>query len=158
MEVILLDRRGKEIEGQILMATRNDVKKLKDWNFNWDELFSKKSTIYKLQLKDQIIGLVKHHWENEEHFNLANIELSPRNIGSKGQYKNAADLLFAYSALQSFKIYKKGYKGFLAFKSKGKLINHYVKKYKAELVFRDRMIISPRNCKILIKENLKIEI
>jgi len=67
-------------------------------------------------------------------------------------------LLFAYSALQSFRLNNSAYKGFLAFKSKGMLINHYLEKYNAELVYRERMIISPKNCELLIKTHLKIEI
>jgi len=158
MKVILIDQKENESVGEIVLATKNNLKSLQNWNFDWVKLFKTESSIYKLQIEKEILGLVKLDWENEDHFNLSNIEISPSNIGSKGQYKNTADLLFAYSALQSFKLNKGGYKGFLAFKSKGKLINHYSKKYNAELVFRERMIISPSNCKLLIQKQLKIEI
>jgi hypothetical protein len=158
VNVVLIDRKNIEIQGKILVASKKSLKSLKDWNFNWLELYSTHSTIYKLQIEKEIIGLAKLDWENEDHFNLANVEVSPDNVGSKGQYKNAADLLFAYSALQSFKLNKNAYKGFLSFISKGKLISHYIEKYNAELVFRERMIISPKNCKALIEEQLKIKL
>jgi len=158
MKVVLIDQNEIESEGKIILAIKKSLKKLKNWNFAWSELYSNKSTIYKLEINEEIVGLIKLDWENEDHFNIANIEVSPNNIGSKGKYKNASDLLFAFSALQSFKLNKAGYKGFLAFKSKGKLINHYIEKYNAELVFRERMIISPKNCKTLIKNQLKIEL
>jgi len=158
MKVILLDQKEIESVGVITLARKKELKNLENWNFNWFELCSARSAIYKLQSEGETIGLVKLDWENENHFNLANIEVSPDNIGSKGKYKNAADLLFAYAALLSFKLNKSQYKGFLSFISKGKLINHYIEKYNAELVFRERMIISPRNCKSLIEKQLKIEL
>lgn len=158
MKVILIDQKEIESEGEIVLASKKNLKNLENWNFDWFELYSSRSTIYKLHIKKEIIGLLKLEWENEYHFNLANIELSPINIGSKGKFKNVADILFAYAALQSFKLNKAEYKGFLAFKSKGKLINHYIEKYNAELLFRDRMIISPSNCKLLIMKQLKIEL
>jgi len=135
-----------------------DLRNLMNWNFDWVKLNSANSEIYKLTLNEKILGLVKHEWQNENHFRIANIEISPSNIGSKGNFKNAAELLFAYSALMSFKYNKGAYNGFLAFKSKGRLIKHYEKKYNAQLVFRENMIISPKNCKTLIKNHLKIEI
>lgn len=158
MNVILIDQTNNEFIAEINIARKKELSTLKEWNFNWAELHSKKGKIYRLKLKSEIVGLIKLEWQNEEHFTLANIELSPINIGSKGKFSNAAEILFAYSALMSFKLNKGAYKGFLAFKSKGRLIQHYTNKYNAELVFRDRMIISPTNCRILIKQHLKLEI
>lgn len=158
MVVKILDQKENEFEAQIVTASKNDLETIKNWNFDWVELYSSKAQFYKLVYKSKINGLIKIKWENPEHFILDNIELAPKNVGTKGEIKNAAELLFAYCALLSFNLNKGPYKGFLSFKSKGSLIKHYSKKYKAELVFREMMIISPSNCKLLIKNHLKLEI
>jgi len=47
---------------------------------------------------------------------------------------------------------------YLAFTSKGELIPHYEKYYYAELVYREKMIIFPRNGKKLIRKFLNLKI
>jgi len=66
--------------------------------------------------------------------------------------------LISYACLKSFELNKGNYRGFLVFTSKGSLIEYYQKKYKAELIFRERMIINPEVGKQLIKSNLNIEL
>jgi hypothetical protein len=59
VNVVLIDRKNIEIQGKILVASKKSLKSLKDWNFNWLELYSTHSTIYKLQIEKEIIGLAK---------------------------------------------------------------------------------------------------
>jgi len=66
--------------------------------------------------------------------------------------------LISFACLKSFELNKGNYKGFLVFTSKGTLIEYYQKKYNAELIFRERMIINPNIGKRLIKTNLEIDI
>ncbi len=119
MLVKILDRHGAEFSGSIVEAQKSELKKVKNWNFQWSKLFDNHSWIFKLVCKSEIIGLIKIKWENPDHFVLANIELSPDNIGSNGTYKNATEILIAYSALLSFKLNKGPYKGFWHLPVKG---------------------------------------
>jgi len=159
VDVKLLDRKGKAIEGVISIATKSDLKNIKDlWKFQWDKLNTKSTFLYKLVSETNIQGLIKLELENEEYIVLKNIEVSPSNYGSKGKFKNVAESLIAFSCLQSFKLNKGNYRGFLVFKSKGELIDYYEQKYGAELIFRERMMIAPDKAKMLIAEYLNIDI
>jgi len=59
---------------------------------------------------------------------------------------------------KSFELNKGNYKGYLVFTSKGVLIEYYQKKYNAELIFRERMILSPEKGKELILNYLQINL
>jgi len=90
------------------------------------------------------------------YFEMTNLELAPANFGSDGQIDNVAGCLIAYACLLTFKLNEGNYKGYLAFTSKGELIPHYEQNYYAELVYREKMIISPLNGKKLIKKYLNL--
>jgi hypothetical protein len=89
---------------------------------------------------------------------MKNIEIAPSNYGSKGKYINAAQILMSYACLLSFEFNKGPYKGYLTFISKGRLIDHYVEKYNAELVYRERSQINPINGLKLIKKHLNLDL
>ena len=111
-----------------------------------------------LTYNEQIQGLIKLEEENESYYVLKNVEVAPWNYGSNGQFKNVADILISYACLKSFELNTGNYKGFLVYTSKGELIEYYQVKYKAELIFRERMIITPNNGKELILKNLEIHL
>ena len=158
MEVQLLDKKGNRINGEILETNPSELRKLKDWKFNWDEIIkSNKSKVYKLQT-GKIEALLAIQFFDDEFFEMKNIEVAPSNYGSKGKYENAAQILMSYACLLSFELNKGPYKGYLSFISKGKLIDYYIEKYNAELVFRERMQINPINGLQLIKEHLNIDL
>jgi len=158
MQVQLTDRKGKSFNAEILKAKNTELKKLKGWNFNWFELDkSKKSEVYKLQTQE-IEALLMIHYLDDEFFEMKNIEVAPSNYGSKGKYINAAQILMSYACLLSFEFNKGPYKGYLTFISKGRLIDYYIEKYNAELVFRERMQINPINGMRLIKKHLNLEL
>jgi hypothetical protein len=73
-------------------------------------------------------------------------------------FKNIAALLISFACLKSFELNHGNYKGYLVFTSKGNLIEYYQRKYQAELIFRERMIINPGIGKRLILKNLKINL
>ena len=159
VQVKIRNSRKKEFTAQIEQFTRTDLKLIKsDWKFNWKQLYDSKAKFYKVNYEDQTQGIIKLEEENDLYFVLKNIEVAPWNFGSKGKFNNVAEILISFACLQSFELNKGNYKGFLVFTSKGKLIEYYQKKYNAELIFRERMIINPNIEKQLIKTNLKIDI
>jgi len=158
VHVPLIDKKGNRVNGEILETKHTQLKKLKDWNFNWYELAkSVKSKVYKLQTQE-IEALLLIQFIDDEFFEMKNIEVAPSNYGSRGKYINAAQILMSYACLLSFEFNKGPYKGYLSFFSKGRLIDYYIEKYNAELVFRERMQINPTNGLKLIKKHLKIDI
>lgn len=158
MKVILLNNNGQERNAEILEAKKSELRKTKDWKFNWVELNDfKKARIFQLRT-EEIEGLMKIEFLEPEFFEMKNIEVSPRNFGSNGKYLNVAQLLISYGCLLSFELNKGPYEGFLSFVSKGELIDYYIKEYNAELAFRERMYINPHEGLKLIKKHLKIEL
>lgn len=156
MQIQLLDKEGQKQSAELLEAKSSDLKKLEKWQFDWSELAKyKNSKIYKIQTQD-IESLMMIQFIEDDFFEMKNIEVSPKNYGSKGKYINAAQIMIAYGCLLSFEFNKGPYQGYLSFISKGGLIDYYIKKYNAELVFRERMQINPVNGLKLIKEHLNI--
>jgi len=158
VQVLLIDKKRQKRSAEIKEARAKDSKELKDWKFDWIELFkNKNSKVYKLQT-DSIEGLIMIQFIEEDFFELKNIEVSPSNYSSKGIYINTAQILMAYACLLSFELNKGAYQGYLSFISKGELIDYYIEKYNAELVYRERMYINPTNGLKLIKEHLNLEL
>lgn len=118
---------------------------------------SKKSNILDNSIRN-IESLMMIQFVDADFFELKNIEVSPKNYGSKGKYINAAQLMIAYGCLLSFEFNRGPYQGYLSFLSKGELIDYYIEKYNAELVFRERMQINPVNGLALIKKHLNIDL
>ena len=159
MQVLIRNRQGKEFKAQIDRFTRKNIKGLDSkWKFNWNQLFNSSALFFMVMYDEQIQGLIKLEEENASYYVLKNIEVAPWNYGSKGRYKNIADILMSFACLKSFELNKGNYKGFLVFTSKGNLIEYYKKKYNAELIFRERMIISSHIGKQLILSNLGIDL
>lgn len=158
MQVLLIDKKKQRRAAEINGAKSLELKKLKDWKFNWNKLSkTKNSRVYKLHT-EKIEGLMMIQFIDEDFFELKNIEVAPSNFGSKGKYTNAAQILIAYGCLLSFELNKGKYQGYLSFISKGELIDYYTEKYNAELAYRERMYISPTNGIKLIKEHLNMEL
>jgi len=149
--------RRKKIEGVISKASKKELPKSK-WKFDWRTLHTKNSKLFKLEYEDEIQGLLKMTQVDEGYYEMSNLELAPANYGSKGKINNVAGCLIAYACLLTFQLNEGNYKGHLAFTSKGELISHYEKYYYAELVYREKMIIFPRNGKKLIRKFLNLKI
>lgn len=158
MQVLLIDKKKQSWTAEITEAKSSGLKKLSGWKFDWHKLSKcKKCTVYKLHT-DKTEGLMMIQFIEDDFFELKNIEVAPSNYGSEGEFVNAAQILIAYGCLLSFKLNKGPYQGYLSFISKGELINYYIEKYKAELVYRERMYINPVNGIKLIKEHLNKEL
>lgn len=158
MKVLLKDKKKKTRTAFIRQASKADLDNTTHWQFNWKTLSKSNSTrIYKLETED-IEGFMMIEFIEPEFFEMKNIEVSPSNYGSKGKYTNVAQLLISYGCLLSFEYNKGPYQGYLSFISKGNLIDYYIEKYNAELVYRERMYINPIEGLKLIKKHLKIEL
>jgi len=159
VQIKLKDKQGEEFVAQVDRFIKSDLKLInKKWKFNWKQLFNTEAKFFKIVFNGEIQGVIKLEEENSSYYVLKNIEVAPWNYGSKGKYKNVAEILMSYACLKSFELNKGNYRGFLVFSSKGSLIAYYQTKYKAELIFRERMIINPQIGKQLIKTNLNIKL
>ncbi|WP_235299790.1 hypothetical protein [Portibacter marinus] len=159
MKVSIIDIKGNEFDAFIEQASKKDIKSLgSKWQFDWSKIYEDDQLTFKLVKDKEIQGLLKLEWENEEYVIMKNVEVSPANFGSQGKFSNVAELLIAFACYQTFAINKNGYIGYLAFTSKGNLIDHYQEKYGAELIFRERMIIAPLQGLKLIETHLKLNI
>ena len=158
MKVNLYDNlRSKKIVGHIMQASKMDMpNSASDWNFDWKSLHNKTALVFKVIYEDEIQGLLKMSRLEAGYYEMTNLELAPSNYGSNGELNNIAGCLIAYACLLTFKLNNGNYKGYLAFTSKGELIPHYEQNYYAELVYREKMIISPTNGKRLIKKYLDL--
>lgn len=159
VQVTIKNRRNQKFLASIERFTKVDLNDLKsEWKFNWKQLFNSTAKFFKVIYDFQIQGIIKLEEENESYYVLKNIEVAPWNYGTNGEFKNIAEILMSYACLKAFELNKGSYKGFLVFTSKGNLIEYYQKKYGAELIFRERMIINPQTGKQLILLNLEIDL
>jgi len=159
VDVKIKNKQGKEFIAQLEQFVKSDIKLItKDWKFNWKQLYEPDAKFFKVTFEEKIQGIIKLEEENEAYYVLKNIEVAPWNFGSKGRFKNIAEILMSFACLKSFELNQGHYKGFLVFTSKGELIEYYQKKYNAEPIFRERMIINPEIGKQLILLNLEIDL
>lgn len=148
----------KIINAEIIKATKKDVPLRKDgWQFTWRSLFKTEGAdFYKIFQKNPISieGILMLSMMNENMLYMNNIEIAPHNLGKDGRYDNVAGCLIAYGCLKSFELGQEGYKGYLTFESKTKLIPLYQEKYGATLTMGHRMYIDPDTGISLIKKYL----
>lgn len=160
MKVFILDSAtNRNVLAQITEAEKSELpKKNEGWSFGWKKLYEKEALVYKLSFENEVQGLLKLKRIEDSFYEMTNLELKSSNLGSKGRYHKIAGCLIAFACLKSFELNKGNYEGFLSFTSKGELIKHYEKNYYAELVFKEKMIITPNNGRKLIEEYLNIEL
>jgi len=159
VEVELIDRKENRIKAFISEVDAFSLRGLSpQWKFQWGKKTKSNSTkIYKLD-SGEIEGLLKITFPENDFFIMELIEVSPRNFSSRGKFVNVAEILVSYACLLSFRMNIGPYKGYLTFKSKGKLIDYYIEKYNAELIYREQMMINPVVGMSLIKKHLNLEL
>lgn len=107
--------------------------------------------IYKLTIRnnpDIIQGLASIS-DFKDHFYLHLIESAPFNLGKNKLYEGVPGNLFAFACKISW---DKGYQGFISFKSKTKLIQHYENTLGAAHIGEHNMVIFPQEALKLIKK------
>jgi len=138
----------------IVLSTARQLKK-DGWNFDWDKSFGAISQKIAYLENEKIQGLVEFEEVPSSLYNIIyRIELAPENIGKHKKIDNIAGTLFAYVAKDSLDA---GFEGFVVFDSKTILINHYVEKYGARILFGNRLYFDTKASKALIKKYLKEE-
>ena len=138
----------------IVSSTAKQLKK-DGWNFDWDKSFGAISQKIAYLENDKIQGLVEFEQVPSSLFNVIyRIELAPENIGKNKKIDNVAGTLFAYVAKDSLDA---GFEGFVVFDSKTLLVDHYVTKYGAKVLFGNRLYFDTSASKALIKKYFKGE-
>jgi hypothetical protein len=111
-------------------VTRKDLKnisKMNGWRFNWsDEFKDPDRTVYKLVIENNVAiiqGLISLTAAHDNVF-MHLIESAPFNIGKNKMYEGVSGNLVGFACRQSF---LRGTEGYVSFRSKTKLIDHYIK-------------------------------
>lgn len=134
----------------------SEITKKSGWQFNWKSEFKiKNRQLFKLTIAGNpgiIQGLISITDENDHYF-VHLIESAPFNIGKNKLYIGVPGNLIAFACKTSK---ENGYKGFVAFVSKSKLISHYHETLGATPFGRNsKMIIYPPAAEKLINKYFK---
>lgn len=134
---------GEILRTEVLLVLKGDLKKIKrkNWEFDWGKEFrDENKQLFKLVISNDaevIQGLISLE-DKGDHIFMHLIESAQFNKGKKKLYIGAPGNLVALACKLSF---ERGYDGFLLFKSKTNLIEHY-KKTLGEQIFRgDYMVL-----------------
>ncbi|MDR0627087.1 MAG: hypothetical protein LBG11_07490 [Bifidobacteriaceae bacterium] len=101
---------------------------------------------------DQLQGLVQFERVPESLFNFIYlIEAAPWNRGRRKAVNNVVGVLFATVAQDSLDV---GFDGFVAFRSKTVLKDHFIKKYGAKVLYDDQLFFDTAASRKLVEEYL----
>jgi hypothetical protein len=146
---------GNILPTEVLLLDKVDLKfisKKSGWRFDWQTEFSApEKQVFKLVLQKEpkiIQGLVCFTIEID-HIFMHLIETAPHNYGKNKKYFGVAGNLVAFACKLSF---ESGFEGYIAFKSKTKLIGHYEKTLGAKLIFGQKMELDTNASIKLIKD------
>ncbi|MFT3949085.1 MAG: hypothetical protein QM763_19125 [Agriterribacter sp.] len=149
----------KTFETEMLLVNATEIKKVfkKDgWQFNWNKEFNEQGhLLYKLVLKDdkKIQGLISlEPISSQLYIEMHLIENALHNYAAKKQFAGVAGNMVAFACKMSFEM---GFDGYVAFTAKTELIEHYKIALGAELIFRDRMMLSTISAKKLVNSYYK---
>jgi hypothetical protein len=116
---------------EVVLVTKDDIKiitKKNGWNFDWKNEFLKPDrSVYKLIITNNgelIQGLVSLA-VTQDNVYMHLVENAPFNIGQKKVYAGVAGNLMAFACKLSF---QHGTEGYVSFRAKTILIDHYVNK------------------------------
>jgi len=149
---------GDSFQTEVSILAKGDLKsilKKNGWKFNWRVEYNDiRKEVYKLHIKSNsniVQGLLSITIETDHVFmNL--IENAPFNVGRNKIYQGVAGNLVAYACKISF---QRGFEGYVSFKAKTKLIEHYEKTLGAYNFRNGLMIIETRPAKILVNKYFK---
>jgi hypothetical protein len=148
---------GESIETDVEPVETCDLKRIlkkNGWKFNWKiESQYPDRQLYKLLIRDDeviqgLICLQPLGGYVEMHL----IETAPHNFGRKKKYLGVPPNMVAFACKMSFEM---GFRGYVGFTPKTKLIQHYIDTLGAELIFRDRMQIYGKSAEKLVNSYFK---
>jgi hypothetical protein len=139
----------------LLISDLKQVTKKNGWLFNWrTELRSPEKEVYKLTIEGNpsiVQGLISLSVETD-HIYMHLIESAPFNKGRSKVYVGVPGNLVAFACRLSF---QRGYDGFVSFRAKTKLIEHYKKTLGAYHFGGNLMIVDAAPARILIEKYFK---
>lgn len=148
---------GKTYETDVLPLTNAEIKtvlKKNGWQFNWRAEFKELNRqLFKLVIRQdsQIQGLLSIEIM-DGYIEMHLIENAPHNFGKSKTFVGVASNLVAFACKMSFEL---GFEGYLSFRPKTELFDHYEETLGAERIFRDRMQIATDSAKKLVNSYYK---
>ncbi len=154
----------KSHDTEILSVIKEDLKEVtrkNGWGFPWKSFFKlPERSLYKLTIAGDpariIHGLISvETMRTEQYIELHHIENAPHNYGKRKKYAGVAGNLVAFACKLSFEL---GFEGFVAFRAKTALIEHYSLTLNATLINarQNRMAIFPEAAQKLVNSYYKI--
>ncbi len=122
------------------------------WLFDWSVPHSHGYEVYELLLKGSDLrqGLIAiRHIRDQLYTNIDIVESAPENRGSCGKYQGVGAHLFAIACKLSWDV---GNEGFVQFKAKSNLVEHYKKTLNAQNIDEQNMFIDSFAALNLIKK------
>lgn len=120
------------------------------WNFDWSIPQKMGYEVYELYVEnsDDIQGMIAiKHILDQGYTHIDIVESAPHNVGKNGKYKGVGAHLFAIACKHSFMV---GNEGYVQFKAKTKLIEHYMKILNAKQINYNNLYIDQYGAKMLI--------
>lgn len=146
---------GDSFPTDVLPLTTKDLKvisKKHGWNFDWKSEFLKPDRdVYKLTITnntDVIQGIISLATTPDNVY-MHLIENAPFNIGKNKVYAGVAGNLIAFACKLSF---QHGKEGFVSFRAKTMLIEHYVKKLGAVHFGKQLLVIDTKSALNLLNK------
>jgi hypothetical protein len=136
----------------VLKTSRKDISlcsKKNGWRFNWNAEIQRNRQLYKLTIANNplvIQGLISLTI-NSDHIFINLLESAPFNIGRKKMYLGVPGNLVAFACKTSFEA---GNEGFVSFRAKTVLVDHYKKTLGAIHIGNNVMIIDTDASKTLV--------
>jgi hypothetical protein len=149
---------GDSFQTDILLLDNDDLKSVTErngWLFDWKAEFRKADRdIYKLSIRDNlsIIQGIMSLTEQEDHIYMHLIESAPFNRGKEKVYLGVPGNLVAFACKLAF---HKGFEGYLSFRSKSTLLDHYAKTLGAQHIGAQIMVINTDSALKLIDKYFK---
>jgi hypothetical protein len=144
-------------ETEVLPVVKSDLKKIlkkNGWRFNWKTEFNMPGRkFFKLVIRGHTLieGLISLQIM-EGHIEMHLIESAPHNFGRSKKWIGVPGNLVAFACKMSF---EKGFDGAVGFQAKTRLIQHYIDKFGAILIYKNRMNISGITAKKLVNSYYK---
>lgn len=134
--------------------TKADAQQLmqEGWLFDWSIPHSNGYEIYELLIKgsEERQGLIAlKHIRDQLYTHVDIVESSPKNRGKSGIYQGVGAHLFAIACKLSWDV---GNEGFVQFKAKSNLVEHYKETLKAQNIDEQNMFIDSHAAITLIKK------
>ncbi|MBE6340444.1 MAG: hypothetical protein J6Y72_10485 [Bacteroidales bacterium] len=134
-----------DTEYRLVVKTINKIKATelqhRGWRFDWSAPHRNGYDIYELLTvnDEEVQGMIAlKHIRNQYYTHIDIVEAAPHNIGQKGKYKGVGAHLFAIACKLSWLV---GNEGYVQFKAKTNLIEHYKETIGAQCIDSQNMYI-----------------